>query len=140
MLDLATRKVTPVEGAVIGYPSEGIPPDHIAFSPDGAYLYWIDVVATSDQDVSGTIYRARSDGSELTQLATVKATLFAFSPDRTMVLYSDGSALWVAGVDGGDARSLVEGVGGALAARRLAAAALGRGAARALPLQAKRKE
>ena len=111
ILNLATRKVVPVEGAVIGYPSEGIPPDHIAFSPDGAYLYWIDVVATSDQDLSGTIYRARSDGSELTQLATVKATLLAFSPDRTMVLYSDGSALWVAGVDGGAARSLVDGVG-----------------------------
>lgn len=111
MLDLTTREVTAVEGAVIGYPSEGIPPGHIAFSPDGAYLYWIDVVATSDQDLSGTIYRARSDGSELTQLATVKATLFAFSADRTMVLYSDGSALWVAGVDGGGARSLVEGVG-----------------------------
>jgi len=111
ILDLATGGVTPIEGAVIGYPSEGIPPDHIAFSPDGAHLYWIDVVATSDEAVSGTIYRARSDGSELTQLAALKAILFVFSPDRSMVLYSDSSALWVVGVEGGDARSLVEDTG-----------------------------
>jgi dipeptidyl aminopeptidase/acylaminoacyl peptidase len=112
ILDLATLNVTPIEGAVIGYPSEAIPPDHIAFSADGAHLYWVDVVAKSDEEVSGTIYRARSDGSELTQLATVGAVLFAFSPDRTRVLYTVESALWVAGVDGGDARSLVENVGG----------------------------
>jgi len=111
ILDLAPGGVTPIEGAVIGYPSEGIPPDHIAFSPDGAYLYWIDVVATSEENLSGTIYRARSDGSELTQLATIKAILFVFSPDRSMVLYSDSSALWVVGVEGGDARSLVEDTG-----------------------------
>ena len=111
ILDLATGGVTPIGGAVIGYPSEGIPPDHIAFSPDGAYIYWIDVVATSEEDLSGTIYRARSDGPELTQLATIKAILFVFSPDRSMVLYSDSSALWVVGVEGGDARSLVEDTG-----------------------------
>jgi Tol biopolymer transport system component len=111
ILDLAIGNVTPIAGAAIGYPSEGIPSEHIAFSADGAYLYWIDVVTRSGQDLSGTIYRARSDGSELTQLATIKATLFAFSPDRTMVLYSDGGALWVAGVDGSGARSLAEGAG-----------------------------
>jgi sugar lactone lactonase YvrE len=108
ILDVATREVTPIEGAVIGYPSERIPSDHIAFSVDGTHLYWIDVVAKSDEEVSGTIYRARYDGSELTQLATIKAILFVFSPDRSMVLYSDSSALWVVGVEGGDARSLVE--------------------------------
>ena len=108
ILDLTTRNVTAIEGAVIGYPSEAIPYDHVAFSVDGAHVYWVDVVTKSGQDRSGTIYRARPDGSELTQLATVKATLFSFSPDRTMVLYSDGAALWVAGVDGSDARSLAE--------------------------------
>jgi hypothetical protein len=111
ILDLATREVTAIEGAVIGYPSERIPPDHIAFSADRAHLYWVDVVTTSGEEgISSTIYRARSDGSELTQLATVKAILFTFSPDRTRVLYFDGSAVWVAGVDGGGARSLVEAV------------------------------
>ena len=111
ILDLATGKVTAIEGAVIGYPSEGIPSDHIAFSPDGAYLYWVDVVS-DQQGLSGTIYRAKSDGSGLTQLGVVEGVLFGFSPDRTMVLFSDGSTLWVAGVDGSDVRSLVEGVGG----------------------------
>jgi Tol biopolymer transport system component len=111
ILDLATGGTTPIEGAVIGYPSEAIPPDHIAFSPDGAYLYWIDVVAASGEDLSGTIYRARSDGSELTQLGTISATLFVFSPDRSKVLYSDASAVWVASVDGTDAHSLVEDTG-----------------------------
>jgi len=116
ILHLATGDATAIEGAVIGYPSEMIPPDHIAFSVDGAYLYWVDVVAKSDQNLSqnlsGTIYRARSDGSELTQLGVLSAMLFTFSPDRSMVLYFDGGALSVAGVDGGDARSLVENVGG----------------------------
>ena len=110
VLDLATRSVTPIEGAVIGYPSERIPPDHIVFSADGAYLYWVDVVAKSDQDLTGTIYRAKSDGSGLTELGVLSATLVTFSPDRTMVLYFDGSAVWVARVDGGGARSLVEAV------------------------------
>jgi len=107
ILDLATSEVTPIEGAVIGYPSEAIPPDHIAFSPDGAYLYWVDVVSGPEAP-SGSIYRARSDGSELTQLAVLDAILYAFSPDRTMLLYFDGSAVWVAGVDGTGARALVE--------------------------------
>jgi Tol biopolymer transport system component len=111
ILDLATRQATPIEGAAIGYPSEGIPSDHIAFSADGAYLYWVDVV-TGEEGLSGTIYRAQSDGTGLTQLAVVKGMLFAFSPDRTMVLYSDGSTLSVAGVDGGNVRSLAEMTGG----------------------------
>jgi hypothetical protein len=111
ILGLATGGVTPIEGAVIGYPDKAIPPDHIAFSPDGAYLYWVDVVGTSKEDLSGTIYRARSDGSELTQLGTVKAILFVFSPDRSMMLYSDSSTVWVAGIDGGNPHSLVEDTG-----------------------------
>jgi Tol biopolymer transport system component len=111
VLDLATGAVTPVEGAVIGYPSEGIPPDHIAFSPDGAYLYWVDVVTTSGQEgLSGAVHRAKSDGSELTELGLINAALFAFSPDRTRVLYFDGSAVGVAGIDGGDVHTLAEGV------------------------------
>ena len=111
ILDLATHTVTPIEGAVVGYPSEAIPGDHIAFSADGAFAYWIDVVA-SDQDISGAIYRARSDGSQPIQMAVLSGILFNLSPDRTKVLYYDGSALSVASVDGSDARSLVQGVGG----------------------------
>jgi Tol biopolymer transport system component len=111
ILDLATGDVTAIGGAVIGYPSEAIPPDHIAFSPDGAYLYWVDVVGTSEKDLSGTIYRARADGSELTQLGTISATLFVFSPDRSKVLYSDSSTVWVASVDGTNAHSLVDDTG-----------------------------
>ena len=111
ILDLATRDVTAIDGAVIGYPSEGIPPEHVTFSADGSYLYWVDVVARSGQELSGTTYRARSDGSGVTQLGVLQAILFSFSPDRTMVLYFDGNALWVAGVDGSGARSLAEGVG-----------------------------
>jgi len=110
ILDLTIGGATPIEGGVIGYPSERIPPDHIAFSPDGVYLYWADVVTESDQNLSGTIYRARVDGSELTELGVLSATLFTFSPDRTMVLYFDGSAVWVAGIDGSGAHSLVEAV------------------------------
>jgi len=108
ILDLTTGGVTPIQGAVIGYPSERIPTDHIAFSPDGAYLYWVDVVTKADQELTGTIYRARPDGSELTQLGALNANLFIFSPDRTRVLYFDGSALSVGGVEGGAGRLVVE--------------------------------
>jgi hypothetical protein len=108
ILDLATRQVTPVEGAVIGYPSERIPADHIAFSPDGAYLLWVDVVALEGQRLAGTIYRSRLDGSELTQLAALNAVLFTFSPDRSRVLYFDGAAVRTAAIDGANAQTLVE--------------------------------
>lgn len=111
ILNLASRQGTPIAGAVIGYPSEGIPSDHIAFSVDGAHLFWVDVV-TGEETLSGTVYRVRSDGSGLTQLATVEGVLFTFSPDRTKMVYLAEDALWVAGVDGSDARSLVEGVRG----------------------------
>lgn len=63
MLDLATREVTPIEGAVIGFPGAEFPPDHMSFSADGAYLYWVDVVSGRQSGTSGTVYRARSDGS-----------------------------------------------------------------------------
>jgi hypothetical protein len=108
ILDLATGGVTPVEGAVIGYPSERIPTDHIAFSPDGAYVLWVDVVALEGQRLAGTIYRSRLDGSELTQLAALNAVLFTFSPDRSRVLYFDGAAVRTAGIDGANAQTLVE--------------------------------
>jgi Tol biopolymer transport system component len=110
ILDLATGGVTPIEGAVIGYPSESIPGDHIAFSPDGSDLYWVDVVAKSDQGPAGTIYRARADGSGLTQLSVLNAILFTFSPDRNRVLYSNGSVVWTAGTDGSNAQTLIQGV------------------------------
>lgn len=112
ILDVATRQVTPIEGAVIGFPSERIPSDHIAFSADSAYLFWVDVV-TGEEGLSGTVYRAGSDGSGLTQLGVVKGVLFVFSPDRAKMLYSVGSvvgvaALWVAGVDERDAHPVGE--------------------------------
>jgi hypothetical protein len=112
ILDLATHKVTSMEGAAFGFPGSEIPPDHIAFSADGAYLHWVDVVFRQSGP-SGTIYRARSDGSGLTQLATAEGSVFVFSPDRTRMLYSpdrDRQSLWVAGVDGSDAQLLVEGI------------------------------
>jgi hypothetical protein len=101
-----------MEGAAFGFPGSEIPPDHIAFSADGAYLHWVDVVFRQSGP-SGTIYRARSDGSGLTQLATAEGSVFVFSPDRTRMLYSpdrDRQSLWVAGVDGSDAQLLVEGI------------------------------
>jgi len=113
ILDLATHEVTPIEGAVVGFPGSEFPPDHIAFSADGAYLYWVDVVSGSQSGTSGTVHRARPDGSGLAQLAMAEGSVFVFSPDRTRVLYSpdrDRQSLWVAGVDGSDVHLLVEGI------------------------------
>ena len=46
ILDLATGGVTPIEGAVIGYPSEADPLPITSLSPRTApIIYWIDVVA-----------------------------------------------------------------------------------------------
>jgi hypothetical protein len=52
--------------------------------------------------------RGGGDGGAPTPSLDAGATS---SPDRTMVLYSDGGDLWVAGVDGGDARAVADGAG-----------------------------
>lgn len=105
ILDLATLRVAVIEGSVVSYPSEGIPFMHIVFSQDGSQIAWADVSGAPE----ATIYRARSDGTERVELATLAAGSVAFSPDLTRVAYIvpvDGgpeTTLWTANIDGSEA-------------------------------------
>lgn len=76
----------------------------MAFSPDGGWLYWASVASGSD---SATIYRARSDGTGLSELGTVPGIRVCFSPDLTQVAYLAPGVvrptLWVSNVDGSSA-------------------------------------
>lgn len=109
IMDFATLHVTPLQGAAIGYPSEGIPSPHVAFSADGSQIYWADVPSPPPEPgatPSATIYRAQSDGSGLTEIATLPGLLVWFSPDLTKVAYIETAAvvtLWVADIDGSNA-------------------------------------
>jgi Tol biopolymer transport system component len=102
LLDFSTLLQTPIQGAVLSYPSEGVPEAQVAFSPDGAWLYWASVASGSD---AATIYRARADGSELSELGTVPGIRVWFSGDATKVAYLTRGevvpTLWVSNLDGG---------------------------------------
>ena len=108
-LDLTTGAVTPIPGA-IPYAREWIPPDHVALSPDGSQLSWADLLpAPAEGPRSVAIYRAGSDGSAKAKLGEIETVELRFSPDATKVLYrATDHALWVANVDGSDARLLAE--------------------------------
>jgi Tol biopolymer transport system component len=110
VLDLTTLTVTPIQGSAIGFGSEWIPDDHLAFSKDGAQIYWADVVQTA-----ATIHGANVDGTGLTTVSTFEGSSFAFSPDLDKMAHSGReygglATLWVASIDGSDARVLAEGI------------------------------
>jgi len=113
LLDLSTGAVTPIPGAV-PYEREWIPPNHVAFSPDGSQLFWADLLpAPAEGPRSVAIYRANADGSAKAKLGEIETVELRFSPDVTKVLYratapGTDNALWVANVDGSEARLLAE--------------------------------
>lgn len=84
ILDFATRHVTPVQDATIGFPSESVPSRQVAFSPDGTKFYWAD--ATSEP---AAIFRANIDGSGLTRLGSVPS-IFVTLSDEGLVAYPLG--------------------------------------------------
>ena len=107
VLDLASLQFTPIAGSVIGFPSDFIPQWQLAFSPDGSQIYWVDQSGWTPH----AIYRANMDGTGLTKLGDVPGWFGAFSPDLTRVLYrgpDTGRDLWIANIDGSDARLLAE--------------------------------
>lgn len=113
LLDLTTGAVIPIPGAV-PYIGESIPSDHLAFSSDGLQLFWVDFVPVPDEGVrSVAIYRANSDGSGNAAVGQIESVQVRFSPDLTKLLYRSAvpgmeSPLWVANVDGSEARLLAE--------------------------------
>ncbi len=113
ILNLSDLQSTPIARSVIGYPSDFIPQNQVAFSPDGSEVYWADRGSAPE-----TIYKANRDGSGLTKVLELPGWFGGFSPDLTRVLYwihrrleaGNGWAneLWVANIDGSDARLLAE--------------------------------
>jgi Tol biopolymer transport system component len=113
LLDLTTGAVIPIPGAV-PYMTEWMPPDHVAFSSDGSQLFWADFLPVPGEGVrSVAIYRADTDGSGNATVGQIESVQIRFSPDLTKVLYrravpSMENPLWVANVDGSEARLLAE--------------------------------
>ncbi|MBI4301037.1 MAG: PD40 domain-containing protein [Chloroflexi bacterium] len=101
ILDFATLTVTPIVDSTISYPSERIPSSHVAFSPDSSHIYWADAKLPKM-----AVYRAQSNGTGLTTLATLPSLHMRFSSDFTMIAYVVGGnppTLWVAKIDGSGA-------------------------------------
>jgi Tol biopolymer transport system component len=108
VLDLTTLTITPIQESAIAFGSEWIPDGHLAFSKDGAQIYWVDVVQSA-----ATIHRANVGGTGLTTVSTFEGSSFAFSPDLGKMAhfgreYEGLATLWVASIDGSDARVLAE--------------------------------
>jgi len=120
ILNLSSLEFTPIPGSVISYPSDFIPQSQLAFSANGSQIYWF--------DGSDAIHKADIDDGSLTQVGRLAGDFFlAFSPDLTRVLYlvlSDAPPaapggplpwnLWVANIDGSDARLVAENAAGAV--------------------------
>ena len=103
ILDFSNLEVTPIQRATLSYPSEGAPSHHLIFSPDGSQIYWADVGPGSDSTFSVTIYRAQSDGTGLTEVATLPGLLVWFSPDLMKVAYIESAGvgtLWLSDITG----------------------------------------
>ena len=93
VVDLATQSAALVAGAEAPrYPSHGLPPQLAGFSPDGQWLYWVDVDAAGGvRDAWAAVYRARVDGTGLERLGTFPTAYLSFSPDLTHAAYLDES-------------------------------------------------
>ena len=108
ILDLSSLGFTPIVGSVIGFPSDFIPQRQLAFSPDGSQIYWVDQGGWAPR----AIYKANIDGTGLAEVARLPGWFGAFSPDLTRVLYfvqpDARQNLWIANIDGSEARLLAE--------------------------------
>ena len=111
ILDFLTLKVTRIEGATRRYPGDGAPGHpHLAFSRDDSQIVWADVVVPDNLLPDMTIYRVRSDGTGLTEVAKLPALMVEFSPDLQQVAYlalggevGVPATLWTANIDGSSA-------------------------------------
>jgi Tol biopolymer transport system component len=113
MLNLSSLQLSPIAGSSIGYGSDFIPQDSLAFSRDGSDIYWVDRT-----DAPETIYKANRDGSGLVKLLEPPGWFGGFSPDLRSILYyvyhrpEDANklpnGLWASNIDGSDARFLAE--------------------------------
>lgn len=79
VIDLRTGEARPIEGSLITYGSDHIPPEWVTFSRDGEWVYWV------GGDNAG--YRARLDGSGLEKVIELDEPGFTWSPDHELASY-----------------------------------------------------
>jgi hypothetical protein len=104
VLDASTLQVRLIPGSTIGYPSEGIPSDHLAWSGDGTRVAWADV-----QLPTARIQSAKADATDFRVDAMLSALRVSFATDLTKMTYlaiANEPQLWVANRDGGGAALL----------------------------------
>jgi hypothetical protein len=111
VVELATGEARTIAGSRIGFPSEGIPAEHVKFEGD-RYLWWADVPLPE-----ATIYRAPLgvDAPDAERIATVRAAFPLISPDFARLAYTEISTdtpaparLFVADINGQNATLVVE--------------------------------
>jgi dipeptidyl aminopeptidase/acylaminoacyl peptidase len=73
--NFATGLETVIDGGHIGYPSDFIPHEQLAFSPDGATIYWANAA-----DASASIWEARVDAPEARKLGEAGSLFVVVSP------------------------------------------------------------
>ena len=73
--NFATGLETVIDGGYIGYPSDFIPHEQLAFSPDGATIYWANAA-----DSPALIWESRVDAPEARKLGEVGSLFVVVSP------------------------------------------------------------
>lgn len=73
--DFAQDLAVVIEGGYIGYPSEFIPHEQLAFSPDGARVYWANAA-----DAATSLWTASLEDAEAEKLGEVDSLFVAVSP------------------------------------------------------------
>ncbi|MCH8008147.1 MAG: PD40 domain-containing protein [Chloroflexi bacterium] len=81
VLDLRSGEATPIANSIITYGSDSIPKEFVTFSEDGMYVYW--------NGGDGAVYRARLDGAGLEKLFDVGELFLSWSPDASMIAYTE---------------------------------------------------
>lgn len=94
---VATATVTPAENAEAAWPGD-----------DGRLVF---IIPVADNTARGDVYTSLPDGSDLQRLTTSQsATIPAWSPDGTRILFREGGNINVMQADGSGVRSVVSGV------------------------------
>ncbi len=73
--DFAQDLFTVIEGASIGYPSEFVPHEQLAFSPDGGTIYWANAA-----EAPATVWQASVAAPTAIQLGEMNSLFVAVSP------------------------------------------------------------
>jgi hypothetical protein len=109
VLDASTLQAKLIPSSSIGYPSEGIPSDHLAWTADSTRLAWADV-----QLPTARVQSAKADATDFRVDATLPALRVSFASDLSKLTYlalTSEPQLWVANRDGSGATPLGPSIG-----------------------------